>query len=81
MICVEQFLHQILSELKDIKNNQSETNNRLGKIEEKLIAAYSQRAELEGFRTETNEKFNKLDDKINNLLVDVNNLSVKTVNK
>lgn len=76
---MEELLKQILGELKDIKSSQVETSNRLTKIEDKLEAVYNQTAVLTEFRTETNKILDKMDDKIDNLQVDVNNLSVKTI--
>ncbi|EYE87099.1 hypothetical protein Q428_15355 [Fervidicella metallireducens AeB] len=76
---MEQLLQQIVNELKEIKNTQIESNERLIRIEKKLDAVYEQTANLTEFRTETNMKFDSLDEKMDNLQIDLNNLSVKTI--
>jgi chromosome segregation ATPase len=57
---MEQILKQILSELKEIKENQQAMQSDIAEIKEKINSVYDQTADLTEFRTETKNAFNNI---------------------
>jgi len=53
-------LRPIQSDIKDLKDGQKNTNQRLDRIEKKLDAVNDQITDLTEFRTETGDKLNNI---------------------
>jgi archaellum component FlaC len=53
-------LRPIQSDIKDLKDGQKNTNQRLDRIEKKLDAVNDQTTDLTEFRTETGDKLNNI---------------------
>ena len=53
-------LNPIQSDIKDLKDGQKNTNQRLDRIEKKLDAVNDQTTDLTEFRTETGDKLNNI---------------------
>ena len=62
-----ELLRAIQSDVADIKQQQSKTNERLNRIEKKIDSVYDQTADLTEFRTETKQGIENIQKDINRL--------------
>lgn len=72
-----QVLQQILSELKDIKAIQAQTNNRLDSLEELQTRANNRLDNLEELQTEANNRLDSLESKIDSIKDQISDLDSK----
>lgn len=73
-------LEKIYIELQDTKSEVKENSNAINKLDMKIESEISDKLRgLYDTREVTNDKLDSIDDKIDDIRIDINNISIKTL--